>query len=317
MRISSSYIYNTYLKYDKTRQKDIAKYTKELSSGKRILTPSDDPISLAKSLRFKSIRKDLDGYLKNIKIVQNTQEIAEESLKNIIESSQEARAEIVRLHNTGVLDKEDAKVLRDYFKDIRDYIVNQANVKIGDEYIFSGVKSQIAPIDTSDGTYNGETKETTVPVAKEVKDIPIRFNGKDYLGVDKKDNKMILVKALDKVIKIIKDGDLSKINDPNAITVKANDDEEEKPMSILEAFDTGLDAVMRYRSFIGTQEKRVNDLKSQHEMFKVHYSNLISTLEDADFTKSVAELEKSKVAYEATIASFNQNKDLSLLNYFK
>ena len=315
MRISSNYIYNTYLKYDKTRQKDIEKYTKELSSGKRILTPSDDPISLAQSLRFKSVRKDLDGYLKNIKIVQNTQEIAEESLKNIIESSQEARAEIVRLHNTGVLDSEDAKILRDYFKDIKDYIINQANVKIGDKYIFSGVKSQNAPIDTSDGTYNGETEETTVPISKGV-EVPIRFNGKDYLGVDSNDNKMILVKTLDKVIDIIDNavsgsGSLNSINDPNAITVNG------QSMSILEAFDKGLDAVMQHRSVIGTQNRTADDLKSQHEMFKVHYSNLISTLEDADFTQSVAELEKSKVAYEATIASFNQNKDLSLLNYFK
>lgn len=314
MRISSSYIFDTYLKYDKTRQKDIAKFTKELSSGKKILTPSDNPISLAQSLRFKSINKDLEGYLKNIDIVQNTQEVAETSLKNIIETAQETRAEVVRLHNTGVLDTEDAKILRDYFKDMRDYIINQANVQIGDKYLFSGVKSQTAPLD-SNGTYQGGTNKTTVPVAKGV-EVPIKYNGDDYLGIDSNDNKMILTKVLDKVINIIDNaisgtGSLNDINDPNAVTVNGTS------MSILEGFDKGLNAVMQYRSIIGTQNKTINNLKTQHEMFQTNYSNLISKLEDADFAKSVAELEKSKVAYEATIASFNQNKDLSLLNYFK
>lgn len=314
MRISSSYIFDTYLKYDKTRQKDIAKFTKELSSGKKILAPSDNPISLAQSLRFKSINKDLEGYLKNIDIVQNTQEVAETSLKNIIETAQETRAEVVRLHNTGVLDAEDAKILRDYFKDMRDYIINQANVQIGDKYLFSGVKSQTAPLD-SNGTYQGGTNKTTVPVAKGV-EVPIKYNGDDYLGIDSNDNKMILTKVLDKVINIIDNaisgtGSLNDINDPNAVTVNGSS------MSILEGFDKGLNAVMQYRSIIGTQNKTINNLKTQHEMFQTNYSNLISKLEDADFAKSVAELEKSKVAYEATIASFNQNKDLSLLNYFK
>ncbi|WP_187646972.1 flagellar hook-associated protein FlgL [Nitrosophilus labii] len=314
MRISDSYIYNNFLRYDAARQKDIARYTNELSSGKRILNPSDDPLSNAQSLQFKSIKSDLDGYLKNLDIVRNTQQIAESSLTSIVDSAQEVRAEIVRLSNTGVIDMEDAEILKDYFVGMRDYIVNQANTQIGDKYLFSGVSSQNAPIDAN-GVYQGSDIETTVPIAKNI-EVPVRYNGRNYLGIDNNDDKMILVKVIDKVVEIIDNakngtGSLNDINSANAITVNGTN------MNILEGFDIGLNSVLQYRSIIGNQNKIVEDIKTQHEMFKVNYSNLISRLEDVDYTSAISELEKSKVAYEATIASFTQNKDLSLLKYFK
>lgn len=314
MRISSNYIFDTYLKYDKARQADIVKYSNQLSSGKKLLNPSDDPISLAQSLRFKSIKSDLDGYTKNIDITRNIQLISETALTNIIETSQETRVEIVRLLNTGVLDSDDAEVLKSYLIDTRDYLINLANLKIGDKYVFSGVTSQTAPIDAS-GVYQGSQDETTVPIAKGV-EVPIRYNGNKYLGIDNDDDKMILVKVIDRVVEIIDNalsgtGSLTDLNRDDVVTVNG------QTMSILDGFDTGLSAIMQYRSVLGSQNKTVEDIRMQHEMFKVNYSELISKLEDADLANSIAQLEKSKIAYEATIASFAQNKDLSLLKYFK
>ncbi len=313
MRVSNNQIFNTFLKYDSAKQKDIARYTTELSSGKRILNPSDDPVALAQSLRFKSIQSDLDGYIKNIDLVQNTQQIAESALTNIVDSAQEVRVELVRLSSVGVLDIEDAEIIKDYLQSMRDYIATEANTQIGDKYIFSGVSSQTAPV-AADGTYQGSTTETTVPVAKGV-EVPIRFNGENYLGIDSNDNKMILTKVIDRTIEIIDNaangtGSLQDLTAPDAVTVNG------QAMSILEGFDTGLNQVMQYRSVLGSQNKTVSDLKNQHESFKVNYNELISKLEDVDYTGAITELEKSKVAYEATIASFNQNKDLSLLKYF-
>ena len=302
-------IHNLFLKYDQKRQVELERNSNKLASGKRILKPSDAPVDLAQSLRYKSFKSEIEGFLRNIDMVKNTQEIAEGALNNIVESGQEIRVELVHILNTGVLDADDAKVLRDFFKGMRDYLIDEANVKIGDHYLFSGTKSQTAPID-NDGVYQGNTAKTTVPIAKNVEST-IRFNGKNFLGIGtiEGQEKMIMTAVLDKVIAAIDSGDLSHLHDSDFLNINGHN------YALLEAFDLGLNGVMSGRSSIGSQRKTTENIEEQHQMFEVSFNNLISKLEDADFTKTISELEKNKVAYEATMQSYNQNRKLSLLDY--
>ncbi|WP_200763837.1 flagellin [Nitrosophilus alvini] len=312
MRVPEISLFNTFTKYDQIRQKEIEKYTQQLSSGKKILKPSDSTVDLAASLRFKSLQNDLEGYAKNMDYVQNTQSVAEGSLNSISETAQEARVEIVRLLNTGVLDQEDAAIVDEYLQSLKDYIINQANIKIGDSALFGGVKSQVDPF-TADGTYQGETVETTVPVSKGV-ELNSTFRGDKYLGVNENTGKIAIVEVLDKISEIINSGDLTRLHNPGEVNVTINGKSAD---TILDAFDLGLNAIMQHRSLIGSQGKTLEDLRTQNESLNVNFSELISKLEDADYTEAITNLEKAKTAYEATMASFAQNKDLSLLKYFK
>jgi flagellar hook-associated protein 3 FlgL len=87
--------------------------------------------------------------------------------------------------------------------------------------------------------------------------------------------------------------------------------------SILETFDKGFNGVSASRSRIGTQMAVIEDLKPQNEFLKTSFLELKSKLEDADYASVISELEKVRTAYEALLATFNQNKDLSLLNFLK
>ena len=87
--------------------------------------------------------------------------------------------------------------------------------------------------------------------------------------------------------------------------------------SILETFDKGFNGVSAARSRIGTQMSVIEDLKPQNEFLQTVFSDLKSKFEDADYASVISELEKVRTAYEALLASFNQNKDLSLLNFLK
>lgn len=314
MRIPEISLFNTFTKYDRLRQKEIERYTKELASGKKILQPSDNAVDVSRSLRLKSLKSDIQSYMKNMNIVQSTQRVAESSLENIVETAGEARAEIVRLLNTGVLDAEDAEIVDEYLQSLKEYIIGQANIKIGDSAVFGGVHTQEDPFN-DDGTYNGSTQTTKVPIAKGV-ELDINYSGKEYLGVDDNDNKIIIVKVLDKIHEIIESGDLSRLHDDSGAEFNATFDGK-SANNVLDAFDLGLNAIMQHRSLIGSQEKTLESLREQHQTLEVNFNELVSKLEDADYTSAITNLEKAKTAYEATMASFAQNKDLSLLKYFK
>jgi len=321
MRIPDISFFDTFIKYDRLREKDIDRYTKELASGKKILSPSDNTIDTVRSLRFKRLNNDIETYNRNIDLVKGTLDVAESTLGNIVNAGQEVRVEIIRLMNTGVLDYEDAQILRDYLNSLRDYIINQANVSIGDSRIFGGVKSQIDPFDPNTGVYQGETVETTVPVAKGV-ELNTTFNGQSYLGVNTNTGKMAMVDAIDEIISIIDGASASpptrSLEEINTATINVTvDGKNYGNVSILEAFDIGLDKVMQYRSKIGEQMVIADNLKIQNDTMRVNFSELISKLEDSDYAGVISELEKSKTAYEALLASIAQNKDLSLLKFIK
>jgi flagellar hook-associated protein 3 FlgL len=313
MRITDLIKYDNYIKNDQIRQNEIEKYSKQIATGKKLLSPSDDTVATVAALRLKTINQNIDTYLRNMDFVSNVLDQAESTLSNISNAGQELRVEIIRLLNTGVLDKEDAKVLRDYFVSMKDYIVKQANYSIGDTRIFGGVKSQTDPFD-SNGIYQGETTETKVPVAPGV-ELNTTFNGKVYLGVNNDSNKMIMAEAIDKIVSIIDNAiaGTGSLGELNTATISVNG----QNLKILEAFDVGLNNVLQYTSIIGTQVKIINDLKSGFEKNKVFNNNLISNLQDVDTAEAITNLQKAQTAYQALIATYNQNRQLSLLEFFK
>lgn len=313
MRITDLIKYDNYIKNDQIRQNEIEKYSKQISTGKKLLSPSDDTVATVASLRLKTINQNIERYGRNMDFVLNVLDSAETQLNSIVEAGQEVRVEIVRLLNTGVLDKEDAKVLRDYFSNMKDYIIKQANFKIGDTALFGGIKTQVDPF-ASDGTYQGETVETKVPVAPGV-ELNTTFNGKVYIGVNSTSNKMIITEAIDKIVEII-DRAVSgtgSLGELNTATINVNGQD----VKILDAFDIGLNNVMQYRSVIGTQVKTIQDLKTINDQNKVFNNDLISKLEDTETAEAITNLQKAQVAYQALISVFNQNRQLSLLDFFK
>ncbi|WP_456383105.1 flagellar hook-associated protein FlgL [Persephonella sp.] len=421
MRIPDIAFYDTFIKYDRLREKDLDRYTRELASGKKILTPSDNSVDNVRALRFKKLTGDIETYNRNIDLVKTNLDVAEGTLGDIVETGKEVRVEILNLMNTGVLDYEDAQIFGDYLTSMRDYIINRANISVGDSRLFGGVKSQQDPFDVR-GIYQGEFIDTTVPVAPGV-ELNTTFVGKDYLGtipsgvwVDSNANNVVdqgevsykigMVKAIDDVLKIIEDGNLYQLDayytdmgynsptDPivgagesgtlnitygtttisvnydstmtlndlvDAInTSPANVDADGNPLveayvfedkdgvfrlgilgqspdvniqfedttgalskrvgsfrRILETFDEGFDGVSKYRSIIGTQINVADSIQMQNQQQLVEFSDLISKLEDADYAGVISELEKARTAYEALLATIAQNKDISLLNFFK
>ncbi|HHE07573.1 MAG TPA: flagellar hook protein [Chlorobaculum parvum] len=312
MRVSEQSLFNTYTKYDRLRQSDIQRITEELSSGKKLLKPSDNSVDTIRALRLKSLSTELDGYNRNTEMVRSTQEVAEGAMGAIVEVGSETRVEITRLLNTGVLDYEDGQVIKQYLESARDFITNQANAQVGGIRLFGGVASGSDPFGP-DGTYNGAAAETTVAISKGV-ELNTTFNGSDHMGVNINSGKMTAVEVLDSIIGIIDSGDLTQLHTAT-LAVDANGTDH-GDVKLLEAFDIGMEAMMEHRSLIGNQMKVSEDIQSQNETIAVNFSQLQSKLEDADYSGAISELQKTQTAYQALLAAFNQNKDLSLLNYF-
>ncbi len=311
MRVTDGMIFDILLKYDRLRSSQLKKSTEELSSGKAILKPSDNPVDFARGLRLQRFIEGVERFNRNIDLTDNVLKTAETSMTSAINLLQEARVKIIQVLNTGALNGEDAKVLADYFRNVASYVVNMGNTKVGDSYIFGGVKSQSSPFG-SDGTYNGETVETAVPVANGV-EVNTTFNGANYFGVNRVSNRITVVEVLNKIADILDSGNLNELHTD---TVQVDLGDGVQNLKLLDAFDKGLSQIEAYRSILGTQERVVEDIKSQNDAIMVHFKELKSKIEDADYPGAIAEYEKAKTAYQALLAAISQTQNLSLLNFF-
>ncbi|ADU97347.1 flagellar hook-associated protein FlgL [Thermovibrio ammonificans] len=312
MRISTGELFDLFIRYDRLKSAEIKRKAEELSSGKSILRPSDSPVDYARLLRLDRFVENLDRFNRNIDLVKANMDTAESALASTVQTLEAARVKIIQILNTGALNGEDAKTLADYFESVKDYVIQMGNEKVGDAYLFGGVKTQSPPFD-SDGTYQGETRETTVPVANGV-EVSTNYNGENYFGVNRVSGKITVVEVLDRIVQIIQSGDLSQL-DSATVTVDLGDGPQ--TMKLLDAFDAGLSKIMEYRSILGTQVALVDDLKTQNEAVALHAKELRSKIGDADFASVISDYDKAKTAYQALLSTYTDLKQLSLLNFLK
>ncbi|WP_457568005.1 flagellin N-terminal helical domain-containing protein [Desulfurobacterium sp.] len=314
MRIPDITYFDIFQKYDRIRQEELERYNLEAASGKKLLKPSDDPVNFVRALRYKKLNRNIETYLRNSDLVLTKLETAESTMGTIVNTGEALRAKIVQILNTGVINGDEAAALKDYFIKMKDYIVNQANIAVGGDYLFGGVKSKTPPF-ANDGTYQGETQETTAPVSKGV-ELNTTYNGAEYMGVNYASGKILLVDVIDAIVNAIDSGNIGQLNTAT-INVDLDNTGTAKPMKILDAFDAGLSKIMEHRSQIGSQIATLNDLKTQNESLKLKFSNLVSEMEDADYSATIMNLQKSQTAYQALLAAISSTRDLSLLNFLK
>ena len=308
MRVSSEFIYQLLVKYDRERSKVLSRKVEELSSGREILKPSDSPVDFARSLRLERFSKKLERLNKNIELVSSYLDSAESFVNSAVTTLEGVRVKIIQLLNSGILNNEDAQVLTDFFKSARNYILQLGNQKEGDSYLFGGVKTQTPPF-SQDGTYQGATQETTVPVADGV-EVNTNFNGKEYFAVNRASNKALAVEVLDKIVELLEAGDFSRLQS-DTITVDLGNGSHS--MKLLDAFDAALSKMSQYRSILGTKQRTVENLKLQNESINLRFKELHSKLVDADYPEAVAQYQKAKTAYEALLAAVSQVQKETLL----
>jgi len=312
MRVASLAVYQTLLKYDSERNAVIKRKSEELSSGKSVLYPSDEPVDFARSLRLKRFSQKLERLNKNVDVVSSYLDTAESSLASAVNTLQEVRVKFIQLLNTGVITGEEAQTLSNYLEEMRNYVLQLGNERVGDAYIFGGVKSQSPPF-AGDGTYQGETAETSVPVAAGV-ELNTNFDGSQYFAVNQVSGKVLAVEVIDKIREIIDSGELSRLH-TDTIEVDLGDGAQE--VSLLEAYDMALSKMMTHRSIVGTKQQVASNLKAQNESMNLRLKELDSKLTDADYPKAIAELEKAKTAYQALMAAISQIQNLSLLEFIR
>ncbi|MFV9615888.1 MAG: flagellar hook-associated protein FlgL [Gammaproteobacteria bacterium] len=135
-----------------------------LSSGKRINKPSDDPIGMGKVLDYRKTLCAIDQYNRNIAHGESWLNVTDSTLDTIGDSLIRAK-ELALSQANATANADTMKVVAEEIKNIYDHILQLANTKLGNSYIFAGHKTDTPPFSRDDdyiASYNGEAEVTDI-----------------------------------------------------------------------------------------------------------------------------------------------------------
>lgn len=179
MRISTSMLYDLGVGTVQQQYTDLLKLQQQMGTGRRVLTPSDDPIAAARALDVAQSQSTNEQFMTNADNASNALALQESTLGQAGDILQNARVLAVNAGNPA-LSNADRASLATELQGFYDQLLGLANTTDGNgQYLFSGYKGGTTPFSqTSLGnvTYNGDQGQRVVQISAS-RQAPISSSG--------------------------------------------------------------------------------------------------------------------------------------------
>lgn len=297
MRISTNTIYQLSTSQMTALQEKISTTSQQASTGKKVMTPQDDPVGSAKLLEAKQAISINDQYAVNRNALKYTIGIANVALNGVQDTMQSMNEQIVSLGNP-TLGSSNRQSIAITIQSQLDHLVSLSNTKdAAGHYIFSGYKSDTASIDASTYAYGGDANNAVIQV-----------DSSTQLGLGVNANTIFSTGFLAQVKTSI--DVLSNVLSTDAEIATAITDLSTK-------FSASQITVNASQVTLGTSENRLTSMDSIGSERAIAYKDAVSSLEDVDYNKVLSDLARQQLQLQVAQKTFTQISNLSIFNYIK
>lgn len=298
MRISSAQLHEAAVAQLMSGQTRLARTQQQIASGRRVLTPADDPAAAMRTLELLKSRDATAQYQKNAEHAETRLTLEETTLASAGDSLQRVRELAVRANND-TLDAASRAAIADEVRQIRDQLLGLANTRDANgDYLFSGYRVHTVPI-VSNGagayTYQGDDGVRRLQIGAE-RSVAIGDPGDEIfmnLGLG------------------TGNGDIFSALDNFAGALDANNPDP----AILDDLDTSLSRVLETRSQIGARLNAIENQTSVNADFILAMDSALSEIGDLDYAEAISRFEREMLSLEAAQKSYSRLSELSLFNY--
>ena len=156
MKVTNKFFYETFLTDLNAQLELMFKAQKQLSTGKRVLSPSDDPVAISRIVRYKADISSLDEYKRVINTAKNYNSAIETSINDFKNMLIKAKQLAVQ-GSTDTLTATDRLALAQNVDALIQRSIDTINTKLAGRYIFGGFKADTAPVNSQTGLYQSDT----------------------------------------------------------------------------------------------------------------------------------------------------------------
>jgi len=267
----------------------------QISSGKRINRPSDDPIGITQSMGLNNILSKIDQYQKNIGFGQSWLTATESSLQGISDLIVRGK-EIANQMATGSYSADQRTNAANEVQTLLDQLRALGNSQFNDRYLFSGYQEQ-SPAYDQNFNYLGDTKDIEIPIGESVQ-MKINLTGDAVFGPDGDPNNNLF-----QIMTGLRDA--LQNNDTSGVQSGL-----EKLNSFQPKIESDLADVGSWLNRMENSNNMLSDLQQNH-------TQRLADVEDTDIVTATTDLTAQQSAYQAALYSAAQITRLSLVDFLK
>ena len=297
MRVSDKVMYNTTTQNMQMSLEKILKLQENISSGKRINHPSDDPIGAMKIIDYNTSISKVEQYQRNIgnaTAFLGVTESAISSTQDVLLRAKELSLSALNETNSAA----DRAIIAEEVNELYQQVLQTANTKFNGRYIFGGYNTGTPPYD-SVGLYQGTASpdgyiEIEVDSGSRVAiNIPgYRVFGSPTDGVD-------ILAALSSLETALNNDDSTGIN-----TAMIN-------------IDSAMDQLNNELAEVGAKMNRLETSDSNLSKLTLDLITYKSKIEDVDITEVITDLAIQENALEASRATLSRILQQSILDFLR
>lgn len=280
MRVTTAMLINTVVRDLENRLTQMAKRQEELSSGRRINRPSDDPGGVVSALRLRAQLAENVQYKQNIEDAIAWLNTTDAALREAVGTLQRIR-EIAVAGSNQTLPAESLEALAKEVAQLKNHLGDVANTSYAGRYIFAGAKTLTPPYDPGTGTWNGTSDIFEFEIAPGVT-IPVNIDGQAVFDSA----------TLPKVFQVLED----------LVTDLQNDDAASISNTRIGEIDQNIDNILAILAEVGARVNRLEMAKSRMETTDVDLKNLLAQVEDTDMARALMDLKSQENVYRAALA---------------
>ncbi|UTA49469.1 flagellar hook-associated protein FlgL [Simiduia sp. 21SJ11W-1] len=192
MRVSTSEMFNVANRGISNANTAIVKTQEQLSTGLRVLNPSDDPVASTKIMQLNESIARISQFTKNINSAENDLQLEETTLDGVLSLIQRIQEISVQAGNTAILTPSDYLALAAEVDARLEEMLNLVNTRNANgDYIFAGYKGGTQPFErlgAGQFEYRGDDGQKFVKISESVK-VPVSDNGKAiFMDIDSAQN---------------------------------------------------------------------------------------------------------------------------------
>lgn len=304
MRISTQTLFETGAARLGDLQSGLARTQQQVATGRRILSPSDDPVAAARALEVSQSQSLNTQYGLNRQHAKSALASAEGALSSVTALLQDVKTTIIAAGNGSLSDTERgfmATELRGRFEQL----LGLANSRdpMGN-YQFSGYQTTTPPFaETTPGTvqYQGDQGQRMMQVDA-TRQMAANSTGQAVFQGGGQDIFVTLNDLITLLQTPVVDATTTTALNTGLATANNN-------------LDLALDNVLTVRASVGSRLQELDALDNAGEDRHIQYSQILSDLQDLDYTQALTQLSQQQITLEAAQRSFVAVSGLSLFNF--
>lgn len=278
----------------------------QLATGRKINKPSDDPVGITYSLRYRAELSSNEQYQKNVDSAVSWLDFNDTVMDQAGSVVQRLR-ELTVQAATGTNPQSALDSINEEVKQLKAQLVDISNSTLNGKYVFNGETYDVKPYDfpvSADGSFDTTNAASVVTdtgkinfIVGESIQLPINVTGNEVFGDSTEADNLFVI--FNTISQALASGDQKEVSNQ------------------LANIDTRTNKILAIRAEIGAKTNRVELMQGRLSDLEVNLTDLQAKVEDADYAELSIKSKIQENIYNASLSAGAKIISQSLVDFLR